>query len=139
MIYQENIDISTLGRGTTDVSDQVRQLVRVSGIRTGICHVFIHHTSASLMICENADPSVRRDLERFMARIAPDGHPDYEHDAEGPDDMPAHIRAMLTGTDLTLPVTDGRLALGTWQGVYLWEHRHGPHRRRLTVTVLGDG
>ncbi|KPK59284.1 MAG: secondary thiamine-phosphate synthase [Gammaproteobacteria bacterium SG8_31] len=139
MIFQENIGISTLGRGTTDVSDQLRQLVGASGIRTGICHVFIHHTSASLMICENADPSVRRDLERFMARTAPDGHPEYEHDAEGPDDMPAHIRAMLTGSDLTLPVTDGRLALGTWQGVYLWEHRHRPHRRKLTITVLGDG
>lgn len=138
MIFNDKIQIETAGRGTTDVSERIQRIVRDSGIDTGICHVFIHHTSASLALCENADPSVRRDLERFMTRVAPDGHPDYEHDAEGPDDMPAHIRSMLTGSDLTLPVDGGRAALGTWQGVYLWEHRHRPHRRRLTVTVIGE-
>jgi secondary thiamine-phosphate synthase enzyme len=100
--------------------------------------VFTHHTSASLIISENADPSVRRDLERFMSRIVPDGDPSFEHDAEGPDDMPAHIRAVLTTTGLSVPISAGRLALGTWQGVYLWEHRHRPHRRQITITVMGE-
>jgi secondary thiamine-phosphate synthase enzyme len=101
--------------------------------------VFIHHTSASLLITENADPAVHRDLERFLARLVPDGDPMFEHDAEGPDDMPAHARAMLTTVELSIPVTGGDLALGTWQGVYVYEHRTAPHRRRLTVTVLGEG
>ena len=110
----------------------------MSGITNGLCHVFVHHTSASLMFCENADPSVRRDLETFMSRIAPDGDPVYEHASEGPDDMPAHIRSVLTQTEITLPVENGRPNLGTWQGLYLWEHRHQPHRRKITVTVVGD-
>jgi len=138
MFIQEIIDIETRGRGTIDVTEEVQRAVRQSAIRTGLASIFIHHTSASLMICENADPSVRRDLETFMARVAPDGDPAYEHDAEGPDDMPAHIRTMLTCSDLSLPVTGGRLALGTWQGIYIWEHRHRGHRRRVTVTIMGD-
>ncbi len=138
MFFNEKIDIDTAGRGTVDLTGEVRRLVKRSGVTAGLCHVFIHHTSASLMICENADPSVRRDLERYMAKTAPDGNPEYEHDAEGPDDMAAHIRSLLTGSELTVPVIDGRPALGTWQGIYLWEHRHRPHRRSLTVTVMGE-
>jgi len=138
MISQQNITIDTRGRGTTDLTDDIQHVVRDSGIRTGQANVFIQHTSASLMICENADPSVRRDLEQFMSKTAPDGDPAYEHDSEGPDDMPAHIRSMLTGSDLSIPITDGRMVLGTWQGIYVWEHRHAAHRRRLTVTVRGE-
>ena len=138
MIFNEKIEIDTAGRGTVDLTGEIRRLVKHSGVTAGLCHVFIHHTSASLMICENADPSVRRDLERYMAKTAPDGNTEYEHDAEGPDDMAAHIRSLLTGSELTVPVIDGRPALGTWQGIYLWEHRHRPHRRSLTVTVMGE-
>lgn len=138
MIYQDTIEITTRHRGTVDVTSDIQRIVVDAGMTAGLASVFIHHTSASLTICENADPAVRRDLETFMSRVAPDGDPDYEHDAEGPDDMPAHVRSMLTGSELTIPVTAGRLALGTWQGIYVWEHRHRGHRRRLTVTVLGE-
>jgi secondary thiamine-phosphate synthase enzyme len=138
MIRQAQLEISTRGRGTVEVTDRVQAIVRESGIRTGIAQVFIQHTSASLIISENADPAVHRDLERVLARLAPDGDPAFEHDAEGPDDMPAHVRSMLTAVSLSIPVTAGRLALGTWQGVYVYEHRTAPHRRRLTVTVLGE-
>jgi secondary thiamine-phosphate synthase enzyme len=103
-----------------------------------LCHVFVHHTSASLMLCENADPAVRRDLETFMSRVAPDGDPAFTHRDEGPDDMPAHVRSVLTQTGLSIPVSGGRCALGTWQGIYLWEHRLAAHRRQVTVTVQGD-
>jgi secondary thiamine-phosphate synthase enzyme len=113
-------------------------MVSDSGIETGVCHVFLHHTSASLMLCENADPDVRRDLETFMSGIAPDGDPRFVHTAEGPDDMPAHVRSVLTGSSLDFPVTEGRCALGTWQGIYLWEHRSAAHDRRLTITVSGE-
>ncbi|NNF16110.1 MAG: YjbQ family protein, partial [Gammaproteobacteria bacterium] len=102
---------------------------------SGVCHVFIHHTSASLMVCENADPEVLADLERFMFRLVPDGDSLFEHIAEGPDDMPAHVRSVLTQTHLTLPIANGRCDLGTWQGVFLWEHRTAPHSRRITVSV----
>jgi secondary thiamine-phosphate synthase enzyme len=102
-----------------------------------MCNVFLRHTSASLLICENADPAVRRDLERFMQRVAPDGSPDYEHGVEGPDDMPAHIRSTLAGVSLSLPVRDGRLCLGVWQGVYVWEHRASAHEREVVVTIVG--
>lgn len=136
-MHQASHEIATRGRGTLEVTGQVADTVRQSGVRTGIAHVFVHHTSASLLITENADPAVHRDLERVLARLAPDGDPDFEHDAEGPDDMPAHVRSMLTSVSLSVPVTDGRLALGTWQGIYLYEHRRAPHRRRITVTVHG--
>ena len=129
--------IETPGRGTIDITTQVQRVVSAAGIDTGLCNVFVHHTSASLMLCENADPDVRRDLETFMARIVPDGDPAFVHTAEGPDDMPAHVRSVLTTNSLSVPVTNGRCALGTWQGIYLWEHRHAPHRRRVTVTVQG--
>ena len=138
MVLQETLSFETRGRGTTNITRQVAEVIKRAGLRTGICQLFIHHTSASLMLCENADPTVRRDLESFMARLAPDGDPAYEHDAEGPDDMPAHIRSVLTQTGLTLPVTEGRPGLGTWQGIYLWEHRTRGHRRRVTVTVQGE-
>jgi secondary thiamine-phosphate synthase enzyme len=139
MIILKKLSIDTQGRGTYDVTQEIRNCVGEAGIRDGLCHIFVHHTSASLMLCENADPSVRRDLESFMSRIAPDGDPAYEHSAEGPDDMPAHIRSVLTQTGISIPIENGRPALGTWQGLYLWEHRHHAHQRKLTVTVMGEG
>ncbi len=138
MIKQEEINISTQGRGTYDLSQQVQKAVRSSGISTGLCHVFIRHTSASLMICENADPAVMRDLETFMNRQVPDGDPMFTHTAEGPDDMPAHVRSVLTQTDMNVPVTEGQCTLGTWQGIYLWEHRLAPHDRKVILTISGE-
>ena len=138
MVFQHTLKLSTRGRGTHDLTREIQSAVRDSGIHTGLCHVFVRHTSASLMLCENADPAVRADLERFMARLAPDGDPLFQHDDEGPDDMPAHVRTVLTGADLTLPVTGGQCALGTWQGVYLWEHRSHGHARSVIVTVQGE-
>lgn len=132
------ITVATRGRDSIELTAPVAALVHESGVRTGLCHVFVQHTSASLMLCENADPDVRRDLEAFMQRLAPDGDPLFVHRNEGPDDMPAHVRSVLAGVDLTVPVRDGQLALGTWQGVYLWEHRSQPHRRRVLLTVQGD-
>jgi secondary thiamine-phosphate synthase enzyme len=134
-MFQTEIEIATKGRGTYELTARVADAVRSARVKTGLCHVFTTHTSASLMICENADPDVRRDLETFMADLAPDGDPRFVHTAEGPDDMPAHVRSVLTTSDLTIPVKDGELALGTWQGVYLWEHRRDGHRRRVLVTV----
>jgi secondary thiamine-phosphate synthase enzyme len=116
----------------------VQGVVADGQVARGLCHVFIHHTSASLMLCENADPAVRDDLEIFMARAVPDGDPEFTHTAEGPDDMSAHVRSVLTQSMLSIPVTDGRCALGTWQGIYVWEHRRAHFRRRLTVTVQGE-
>jgi secondary thiamine-phosphate synthase enzyme len=138
MIKRSKLVQQTKGRDTHELTVKIRECIENSGITDGLCHVFVHHTSASLLLCENADPSVRRDLETFMSRIAPDGDPQYEHAAEGPDDMPAHIRSILTQTEITLPVENGRPDLGTWQGLYLWEHRHHPHRRKITVTVVGE-
>jgi secondary thiamine-phosphate synthase enzyme len=138
MIAQRQLVFATRGRGTYDISRDVQQVVRDSGLRTGICHVFVRHTSASLILCENADPTVRRDLEAFMSRLVPDGDALFDHTQEGPDDMPAHVRAVLTKMDLTLPLSDGRCALGTWQGVYLYEHRTHAHRRTVTVTLYGE-
>ena len=135
---QSEIRIDTGGRGTYDLSPDVQKAVRESGVQSGLCHVFICHTSASLMLCENADPSVMRDLETFMSRQVPDGDPMFTHTAEGPDDMPAHVRSILTQSDLNIPVRDGQCALGTWQGIYLWEHRCASHSRRIIVTVQGD-
>ena len=136
--HAETVTVATSGRGTSDITREVARVVRAAEVDGGVCHVFIHHTSASLMVCENADPDVRSDLERFLRRLVPDGDPIYQHTAEGPDDMPAHVRSVLTQTTLTLPVAGGELALGTWQGVYLWEHRLSPHRRQVTVSVLGS-
>jgi secondary thiamine-phosphate synthase enzyme len=137
--HQETLTLTTHGRGTINITEQVRALVIASGVSTGTCHCFIQHTSASLILCENADPTVRRDLEAFLARLVPDGDNLFDHTDEGPDDMPAHVRAILTKMDLTLPVSEGRCALGTWQGLFLYEHRTRPHRRCVTVTVQGTG
>jgi secondary thiamine-phosphate synthase enzyme len=136
-MFQAEIDVATRGRGTYELTSRVADAVRSSSVTTGLCHVFTTHTSASLMICENADPDVRRDLETFMSDLAPDGDRRFVHTAEGADDMPAHVRSVLTQSDLTIPIKNGELALGTWQGVYLWEHRVAGHRRRVLVTVQG--
>jgi secondary thiamine-phosphate synthase enzyme len=125
-------------RGLVDATKAVREAVSASGIREGLCTVFIRHTSASLVIQENADPSARRDLEAFLDRLVPEGDPRYTHTTEGDDDMPSHIKAALTRTSEQVPVVDGRLALGTWQGIYVWEHRDGTHRRELVVHVSGE-
>lgn len=138
MVVRETLRIHTPGRGFESLTARVAGIVRASGIADGLCNLFVQHTSASLLISENADPAVSRDLERFMQRIAPDGSPDYEHDAEGPDDMPAHIRSVLTNTSLSIPIAGGALLLGTWQGIYLWEHRHARHAREIIVTVVGE-
>ena len=135
MIFQSKLSITTRGRGTTNISEAIREQVQESGITTGLCHVFLQHTSASLILCENADPTVRRDLESFMSRLVPDGDPRHTHSQEGPDDMPAHIRSFLTQTQLTIPLVSGRLALGTWQGIYLGEFRNHGGSRRLVITI----
>lgn len=134
---QHTIAISTQGRGLYPITDRISAALSGSTLSAGLANVFIQHTSASLTIQENADPDVLRDLDAFIGRLVPDGDPLYAHTAEGPDDMPAHVRAALTATSLMIPVTSGRLALGRWQGVYLWEHRTRPHQRRVVVTVLG--
>ncbi len=131
------ITISTRSQGLQEFTDQVRLAVRSSGIRDGLCTIFVQHTSASLVIQENADPSARRDLERWLNRLVPENDALYTHDAEGPDDMPAHIKAALTATSLSIPIENGDLTLGTWQGIYLWEHRTAPHQRRVVVHVAG--
>ena len=138
MLEQRSLEITTPARGTQDVTGLIEDVVRSSGVARGLCTVFVHHTSASLLVCENADPVVRRDLEAWLARAVPDGDRLFRHTAEGPDDMPAHVRTALTQTSLALPVRDGRLDLGTWQGVYLYEHRLRGHRRRLSVTLIGE-
>ena len=137
IVRQETLTIATQGKGFVDVSAKVRTVVAATGVRTGLCVVFVQHTSASLVIQENADPAVRRDLEGFASRLAPESFR-WEHADEGPDDMPAHVRSSVTRTSETIPIVDGALGLGTWQAIYLWEHRSAPHTRRLIVTVQGD-
>ena len=132
---QTELIVETRGRGTYEITSQVALAVAAADRDVGLCHLFITHTSASLMLCENADPDVLRDLETFMRDFVPDGDPRFVHTAEGPDDMPAHVRSVMTQSSLTIPVSGGRLALGTWQGIFLWEHRTNPHRRRVIVTV----
>ena len=129
------LTVQTRGKGLYEITDEVTRAVREGGVVHGLCMVFIQHTSASLTIQENADPSARRDLEAFLERLVPEGDPLYTHTAEGPDDMPSHIRSALTATSLAIPIMDGDLALGTWQGIYLWEHRRRPHRRSVVVHV----
>src|SRR5215813_5139777 len=138
MVFRRELAIATRGRGTYYISREVARTVGEARVRDGLATVWIHHTSASLIVCENADPSVRRDLEAFVARLVPDGDRLFQHTAEGDDDMPAHVRTVLTQTSIGVPIADGRLVLGTWQGLYLWEHRTSLHDRRVTVTVLGD-
>lgn len=138
MVHQQMLDVRTRGRGTTELTREVERVVAASGVRIGTCAVFVQHTSCSLVITENADPDVHRDLETLLARAAPDGDRQYRHDTEGPDDMAAHARSVLTATSHLIPVGEGRLLLGTWQGLYLWEHRTAPHARRIVVTVQGE-
>ena len=138
MVHQQQLRFSTNGRGTYNISQQVDEVISQSGINQGICQVFIHHTSASLILCENADPDVRTDLETFMKKLVPDGDSMFIHQDEGPDDMPAHVRTVLTQNTLSFPVNEGGDTLGVWQGIYLWEHRTHPHKRKVTVTVMGE-
>lgn len=137
MAFQQMFEVRSRGRGTTDITTEVARIVRVSAVATGLANVFVQHTSCSVVLTENADPSVRRDLETLAARWAPDGDSAYRHDQEGDDDMAAHARNILAGASLTVPVTQGELRLGTWQGIYLWEHRTMAHPRRVVVTVVG--
>ncbi len=138
MIHHGELTVATNARGFHDVTKDVASVVTDSRARIGLATVWIHHTSASLIVCENADPAVRRDLEAFMARLVPDGDRLFTHTDEGDDDMPAHVRNVLTQTSIGIPIADRRLVLGTWQGLYLWEHRTSPHRRRITVSVIGE-
>jgi secondary thiamine-phosphate synthase enzyme len=131
------IEIATTGKGLTEITERVTGWVAGEQIRDGLLTLFCRHTSASLLIQENAAPEVRGDIERYFERIAPEDPAAYTHDDEGPDDMPAHLRAALTGVTLSIPLIDGRLALGTWQGIYLFEHRRRPHRRRIALHVIG--
>jgi secondary thiamine-phosphate synthase enzyme len=132
---QEILSIQTPGRCTIDITHELEKLVAQSGIESGLCNLFIQHTSASLILCENADPDVRVDLENFMQQMVKDGDSQFRHTAEGPDDMPAHIRNVLTSSSLTIPIAHGKCLLGTWQGVYLWEHRLNAHVRKIIVTI----
>lgn len=134
----ETLRLATHGRGLTEITDKVSPRVTASGISSGLLTLFVRHTSASLLIQENADAAVLRDLERFFGRLVPDGDPLFEHRQEGPDDMPAHVRAALTQTHLSIPVAGGVLALGTWQGIYLYEHRTGGARREIVLHLIGD-
>ncbi|MBX3214681.1 MAG: secondary thiamine-phosphate synthase enzyme YjbQ [Labilithrix sp.] len=136
-VHQEVLEVGTRGRGFTDLSERIDAVIAASGVRTGLATVFVQHTSASLVVQENADPAVRRDLERWIGKVAPEDAEAYEHDDEGLDDMPAHLRAAITRTSEVVPVTNGRLGLGTWQAIYLWEHRRAPHARRVIVHVQG--
>ena len=137
MAYQKTFTYKTSGRGTYDITREINQIIAQSGIETGLCNLFIQHTSASLIITENADSDVRHDIETVLKRLAPDGDPEYRHYYEGDDDMSAHIRCILTNDSLMVPVTNGRAALGTWQGVYLYEHRTSRFNRNIVVTVMG--
>ncbi len=135
-VHQATLQVSTKGPRLYDVTAEVAAVVRAAEMQAGLAHVFLRHTSASLVIQENADPSVLRDLQTWIAQVAPESDR-WEHDAEGPDDMPAHLRAAMTKTSETIPIVGGRLGLGTWQALYVWEHRRAPHRRELIVTCLG--
>ena len=136
MAHQEQLVVNTQGRGTYDITPQINRIIKNTDTDIGLCHVFIRHTSASLMVTENADPSVRSDLETLIKRLAPDADPSYTHRLEGEDDMAAHARCMLTQTEITLPITNGQLNLGTWQSIFLWEHRYDDFTRTLTITII---
>ncbi|KQV78735.1 secondary thiamine-phosphate synthase enzyme YjbQ [Rhizobacter sp. Root1221] len=132
------LTFDTRGRGLVEVTRPVREWVAAQGLRDGLLTLFVRHTSASLLVQENADPDVRADLDRFFARLVPDGDPLFHHQDEGPDDMPAHVRSALTAVQLSVPLSAGKLVLGTWQGIYLWEHRTRPHRREIALHLLGE-
>ena len=135
---QYSLKTTTPGRGLIDITAELSNFTSQSTVTTGLCHVFLHHTSASLLICENSDPVVQHDFERFLQRLIPDGDSIFKHTDEGPDDMPSHVRTMLTQTFITVPITQKHLALGTWQGIYLFEHRIRPHDRKITITIQGE-
>jgi secondary thiamine-phosphate synthase enzyme len=133
-----HLQVNTRGRSFTDFTSHVQRFIAEAEVTTGLCTLHLQHTSASLLIQENADPDVRRDFEAFFRRLVPDGDPLFVHTAEGDDDMPAHVRTALTAVNLSIPIEQGRLVLGTWQGIYLWEHRSAPHRRTVVVHILGE-
>ena len=137
MIHQQIIELSTRGRGTTEITAEVAKIIRASGLVTGLANIFVLHTSCSVILTENADPSVRSDLETLARRWAPDGDSAYQHSDEGDDDMAAHGRNIVAGSSISVPLSNGELLLGTWQGIYLWEHRSQSHRRRIVVTLIG--
>ena len=138
MLYQTKLRFSTSGRGTYNISQQIEECIARSEIQQGLCHLFVQHTSSSLILCENADRDVREDLETFMAKLVPDGDKMFKHQSEGPDDMPAHIRTTLTQSGLSIPLHKGRCDLGIWQGIFLWEHRTSPYKRNIAVTIMGE-
>jgi len=137
-IFQQELSIATRGPGTQEITAECEAVLRRSGLRRGLLSVFCRHTSCSLVLMENADPTARRDLEAWLNRLVPEDDPRFEHTLEGPDDMPSHIKMALTRSSETIPFADGQLQLGTWQGVFLWEHRRAPHQRRIFVTVAGE-
>lgn len=137
-LHQATLTIRTSGKGTYEITDAVAREVQRSGVRTGLATVFCQHTSCSLVLMENADPSARRDLEAWLDRLVPENDPDFEHTSEGPDDMPSHIKMALTRSSESIPIGDAQLILGTWQGIFLWEHRRAAHSRRIVVTVMGE-
>lgn len=137
-VYQTTLGLRTRGAGLHEITAEVAAAVARSGCRTGVVSVFCQHTSCSLAIMENADPTARRDLEAWLDRLVPEDDPHFEHTLEGPDDMPSHIKMVLTRTSETVPIAEGRMLLGTWQGLYLWEHRRAPHARRLVITAIGE-
>ena len=138
MLHQQKLRFSTTGRGTYNITRQITDAIEKSGIKFGICHLFIQHTSASLILCENADKTVRQDLDTYMARLVKDGDSQYQHNDEGPDDMAAHIRTILTQSSLSIPVDKGKCDLGLWQGIFIWEHRTQSHKRNVAVTIMGE-
>lgn len=137
-VFSGRFEVSTSGKGTFEITEQIEALVRESKIREGVATVFVQHTSCSLIMMENADPTARRDLENFFDRLVPEGVEYFEHDSEGADDMPSHIRMVLTRTSETIPIADGKLQLGRWQGIFVFEHRRAPHRRKISVTIVGE-
>jgi secondary thiamine-phosphate synthase enzyme len=136
-VQHEHFEVRTKGKGTYEITDQLQSAIDKSGVRNGVVTVFVQHTSCSLTLMENAAPAARRDVERFFDKLVPE-NADYEHDDEGPDDMPSHIRMVLTRTSETIPIVDGKMELGTWQGVFLFEHRRDPHRRKILVSLIGE-
>lgn len=136
MLDQYQMTLHTKGRGLINITDEIAKYIEPTEIAAGLCHIFLHHTSASLILCENYDPLVQNDLENFMQQLIPDDASLYQHNTEGPDDMPSHIRSVLTSNFLMVPITNSKLALGRWQGIFVWEHRHHDFERHLTVTLL---
>ena len=137
-VHHDGLDVRTHGKGLYEITDDVQSKIDKSGVRNGTVTVFVQHTSCSIVIMENADPTARRDLEEFFDRLVPENADYFTHDAEGSDDMPSHIRMVLTRTSETVPIVDGKMQLGTWQGIFLFEHRRAPHRRKVLITIIGE-